>query len=159
MNSLAWTLLSIAVAALFLGFVILWVRYRVAARRRDEMIAARKSFHQRREWIEARFITEAMQSGKPRGLRWVNCDFRDDVSFARDCETGQLTALVGVTISFEAIEGGGMEEVEAVSNLRAATAVFHYEKGQWTTKGRAIMNLEPLEAIEHFRGKLVRIAE
>ena len=132
---------------------------RKVARQRTEMAAARFAFHRQREHLEAKFLQLASESGKPRGLRWVNCDFRDEVSLARDCETGALTALVGVTISFEAIEGGGMEDVEAVSNLRAATAVFQYDKGQWATQGQAIMNLEPLEAIAHFRGKLAPIAD
>ncbi|MEK6248535.1 MAG: hypothetical protein N2C12_10180, partial [Planctomycetales bacterium] len=61
------------------------------------------------------------------------------------------------TISFEAIEGGGMEEVEAVSNLRAATAVFFMDGDRWDTRGRVIFNLEPAEAIERFQGVLIRI--
>ena len=132
---------------------------RKIVRQRAEMAAARLAFHRQREHLEAKFLQLASESGKPRGLRWVNCDFRDEISLARDCESGALTALVGVTISFEAMEGGGMEDVEAVSNLRAATAVFQYDKGQWSTQGRAIMNLEPLEAIAHFRGKLAPIAD
>jgi len=146
--------LGIGVLALFR---ILSVRH--AHHQRQEMADAREAFHRQRERLEAKFLQLASESGMPRGLRWVNCDFRDEVSLARDCETGALTALVAVTISFEAIEGGGMEEVEAVSNLRAATAVFQYENGKWTTLGRAIMNLEPVEAIAHFRGKLAPIGD
>ena len=130
-----------------------------ASQQRTEMAAARQAFHRQRERLEAIFLKLASESGKPRGLQWVNCDFRDEVSLARDCETGALTALVAVTISFEAIEGGSMEDVEAVGNLRAATAVFQYDQGKWSTQGRAIMNLEPLEAIAHFRGKLAPIAD
>ena len=59
-----------------------------------------------------------------------------------------------MTISFEAIEGGGMEEVEAVGNLRAATAVFTWKNGQWTTQGRAVFNLEPREVLERYRDSL-----
>ena len=60
-----------------------------------------------------------------------------------------LQAFVAVTISFEAIEGGPMEDVEAVGNLRAATAVFYFSGGAWHTDGRAIFNLNPTEAIAY----------
>lgn len=114
----------------------------------------RKSFQLRREWLEADFVTRAESSGKPRGLRWMNCDFDDGVSFARDRHTGQYRALVGVTISFEAIEGGGMEDVEAVGNLRAATVVFRLDGPEWQSDGRALFNLDPEEAIAHYQNDL-----
>ncbi len=115
---------------------------------------ARQTFQLRREWLEADFVSRAGSSGKPRGLRWMNCDFDDGVAFARDRRTGQFRALVGVTISFEAIEGGGMEDVEAVSNLRAATVVFRLDGPEWQADGRALFNLNPEEAIEHYQSDL-----
>jgi len=115
---------------------------------------ARKLFHLRREWLEARFFTLAATSGKPRGLEWVDCDFDDDVSFARDRNTGQLRALVGVTIRFRAVEGGGMEDNPNVGNLRAASAVFHLDGDQWGTDGRVVFNLSPVQAIAHYRQEL-----
>ncbi len=119
-----------------------------------QIALAREMFHRQREWLEARFLTLASQSGKPRGLAWVDCDFEDAVSFARDRHTGELRALVGVTISFEAIEGGGMEDNENVGNLRAATAIFRLAGNQWQTDGRAIFNLNPAQAIKHFHHEL-----
>jgi hypothetical protein len=116
--------------------------------------AARDLFHLRREMLEAKFLTLAAQTGKPRGLTWIDCEFEDDVAFARDRLTRQLRALVGVTIRFEAVEGGGMEDNPNVHNLRAATAVFRLEQGRWTTDGRAIFNLNPAEAIRHFQNEL-----
>jgi hypothetical protein len=118
---------------------------------------ARKQFHLRREWLEANFLTLAAQSGSPRGLQWVDCDFDDEVSFARDRNTGRLRALVGVTISFEAIVGGGMEDNPNVSNLRAATAVFHLDGESWSTTGRALFNLNPEQAIERFGKELEHV--
>jgi hypothetical protein len=115
---------------------------------------ARAQFSLRREWLEARFLALAARSGKPRGLEWVDCEFDSGVRFARDRDSGQLRALVGVTISFEATVGGGMEDVEAVGNLRAATAVFKCEDGVWSTEGRAIFNLSPEQAIKHFEHEL-----
>ena len=101
--------------------------------------------------------TIASKRGSPRGLNWVDVDFDDDVSFARDRRSGELTALVGVAIRFEAIEGGGMEDVEAVANSKAATAVFRHRGTEWTTEGRAIFNLNPLEAIEYYQSELEHV--
>jgi hypothetical protein len=148
-----WIILGIAiVAALAAGLILPVIRRR---RVENNLILARQLFQQRREWLEARFLTIASQSGKPRGLAWVNCDFDDHVCFARDRSTGQLHCFVGVTVSFEAIEGGGMEDVEAVGNLRAATAVFAYDGKEWGSEGRTIFNLNPDEAIEHFHAQPV----
>ena len=108
---------------------------------------ARKLFHLQRERVEHRFFVLAASSGKPRGLEWVDCDFEDAVSFARDRLTGRLRALVAVTIRFKAIEGGGMEDNPNVGNPRAASAVFQFDNDQWATEGRALFNLNPLEAI------------
>jgi hypothetical protein len=119
-----------------------------------QIALAREMFRRQREWLEARFLTLASQSGKPRGLAWVNCEFENAVSFARDRQTGELRALVGVTISFEAIEGGGMEDNENVGNLRAATAIFRLSGNQWLTEGRAVFNLNPAQAIQHFHHEL-----
>ncbi len=115
---------------------------------------ARETFSWRREWLEAEFLKLAGQRGIPRGLAWVDCDFENDVQFAKDRATGQLRALAAVTIRFEAIEGGGMEDVEAVGLLRAATAIFFYDGKKWTTSGRALFNLNPSEAIRHYRHEL-----
>ena len=59
-----------------------------------------------------------------------------------------------VTIQFEATVGGDMEDVEAVGNLRAGTAVFLHDGEQWSTEGRTLYNLEPGEALSHFAGEL-----
>lgn len=105
-------------------------------------------FRLQREQLEARFFDLASHIGKPRGLRWVDCDWQADVTFARDTESGLLTAFVAVNIRFEAIEGGDMEDVAAVSTIRDAAAVFHYNKGRWGTGGRALFNMNPTDAIE-----------
>ena len=132
-----------------------WLRrsYRASAFAR-----ARRDFHLKREYLEAKFFELAAGSGKPRGLEWTACEFEDEVAYARDRQTAELAALVGITISFSAIEGGGMEHVEAVGNLRAATAVFQFREGKWRTDGRAIFNLNPTEAIRHFQSSLEMVA-
>ena len=79
------------------------------------------------------------------------------IEWVRAKQTGQWLALVGVTISFEAIEGGDMEGVEAVGNLRNASAVFYFQDERWQTAGRAIFNLNPDEALRHFSGGYERL--
>jgi hypothetical protein len=128
-----------------------------AARQAAEFVTARKEFHQQRERLEAKFFDLAAGSGKPRGLRWTDCDFENDVTYARNRRSGELSAFVAVTIGFEAIEGGLMEGVEAVSNLRAGTAVFRLDHGRWRTDGRAIFNLNPNEAIAYYQDNLVLV--
>jgi hypothetical protein len=112
---------------------------------------AKAEFARDRGDLQDQFFATAAASGRPRGLRWVKCDFRGEPAFARDPATGAMQALVAVEIGFEAIEGGGMEEVEAVGNIRAATAVFRRDHDQWTTDGRTVFNLNPQETISHFR--------
>ncbi len=116
--------------------------------RNRESRAGISCFRIQREQLEARFFDLAASLGKPRGLRWVDCDWLSDVQFARDTESGLLTAFVSVNIRFEAIEGGDMEEVAAVSTIRDAAAVFHYRNGRWGTGGRALFNMNPVDAIE-----------
>ncbi|MCA9186583.1 MAG: hypothetical protein R3E01_13660 [Pirellulaceae bacterium] len=150
-----WIILIACLGGLASVGVTAWMGHLLNERRRrhrsDDM---RKNFFRRREWLEAEFLKLASRSGKPRGLEWANCDFDNEVAFARDRHSGELRALVGITVSFTAIEGGGMEDVEAVHNLRSATAVFRCEIDRWTTDGRAVFNLNPNETIRHYQHEL-----
>ena len=114
---------------------------------------ARELFRLQRERLQDRFVQEAATSGKPRGLRWLKVEWDSNIEFSRDRATDQITAFVGVTVEFEAIEGGDMEGVAAVSNLRDATAVFFHDKGVWRTVGRALFNMNPQGALEHLNGQ------
>lgn len=121
----------------------------VAARRweRQQVRRAIQSFRHRREQLEARFYDLAKAQGKPRGLRWIACDWLDATTFARDRATGLITAFAGVNVRFEAIEGGEMEEVAAVGTVRDAVALFHFQSGGWGTGGRALFNMNPEDAV------------
>ena len=105
-------------------------------------------FHQRREALEAKFFDLAQSLGKPRGLKWRDCEWFDHVTFARDKNSKLLAAFVGVNIRFEAIEGGDMEGVAAVETIRDAVAVFHYHRGAWGTGGKVLFNMNPQDALE-----------
>jgi len=155
----AWWVGAVLSSILVLGaLALIWRPLRDRFRER-ELARARRDFHRHREHLEAKFMSLAGRSGKPRGLEWVRCDFEDDVIYARDRQNGQLSAFVGVTIGFEAIEGGGMEEVEAVGDLRAATAVFRVERGHWATDGSTLFNLNPAEAIAFYRENLELVGQ
>jgi len=141
-------LIAIAIAAW-----IVWRRERL----RREIVLASAEFARYRPTLQEDFRAAANVTGKPRGLRWKSCDFQDNVVLARDRANGRLIGLAGVTIAFEAVEGGGMEEVEAVSHLRAATAILTWTGREWTTTGRAAFNLEPREVLERYRDSLTAI--
>jgi hypothetical protein len=143
----------------FLIFVLLMVAWLLWALLRPSLFTRRvqralQRFVSDRAALETEFFKAAAATGKPRGLAWKECGFQPGVLLARDRANGELVGLVAVTISFEAIEGGGMEDVEAVGNLRAATAVFNWNGREWTTQGRAVFNLEPREVIERYRDSL-----
>jgi hypothetical protein len=143
----------------FLVFVLAVVAWLAWALARPALFARRvtralKQFAKQRQRLEREFLAAAAAMGKPRGLSWKECGFQPGVVLARDRANGEFVGLVAVTISFEAIEGGGMEDVEAVGNLRAATAVFNWNGGEWSTQGRAVFNLEPREVLERYRDSL-----
>ena len=48
-----------------------------------------------------------------------------------------------VNVSFEAVEGGDMEGLEAVSMIRDGSAVFHAQDGRWGSGGRVLFNVPP----------------
>lgn len=123
-----------------------WLRNREASK-------AIEQFKVRRELLEAKFLEFAQQVGKPRGLRWKHCDWQPETRFARDTATQLLTAFVSVEIHFEAIEGGDMEDVEAVGQVRDATALFHYQNGRWGTGGKAMFNMDPQSAVSRLEGQ------
>lgn len=118
---------------------------------------ARELFRLQKERLEAKFMDAAAATGKPKGLTWVDCAFESNLELVREERTRELLGLIPVTIKFAAIEGGPMEGVEAVDNLRYATAVFSFQKGQWITQGRALFNMHPHEALEHFGGALHKV--
>jgi len=130
-----------------------------AARRAEQLARIQRDFHRQREQLEAKFIDRAAATGKPRGLTWTNVSFDDDVIYVRDRRNRSLKALVAIEVSFEAVVGGGMEEVEAVSNVRAATAEFLYDGTRWCTAGRVYFNLAPSATVKYLSADLELVAE
>jgi hypothetical protein len=136
-----------------------WIRlWRLLAGRRGGR-GARNLFLRQRPQLQDAYFAAAVASGKPRGLRWKACEWEPAVEFARERATGSLTALAGVVIAFEAVEGGDMEGEAAVGNLRNASAVFFFHDGQWRTTGKTVFNLNPDEALARFHHQYERLPE
>lgn len=153
MHALVVFLVGLAIA-LVAG--VLWRRWRKAqieATRREAI----QLFEEQRPRLAEQFLAAAGATGKPRGLTWKNCELSGEPRFATDRVTGELYALVMATISFEAVAGGDMEDVEAVSNLRCATAIFVYRDHSWATDGRAVFNLEPDQSLQRYQESLAPI--
>jgi len=150
-----WWLLGVAA----LGVVILLLLRRPLRSFGKEVQGerARELFKLQRERLEAKFLSAAAATGKPRGLRWKDCQWEREAEFVRERRTGQIAALVAVTIQFEAVEGSDMEGLPAVSNLRNASAVFFFHRGHWDTVGKVVFNMNPNEAVAHFRNQYERI--
>lgn len=143
------------------GVLALWLLRGALGRSRSRRryTEAHDAFFAHRQELEGLFFKAASGLGKPRGLAWRSCDFGPRVLFSRDRVTGDIYALVRVTIAFEPIAGGGMEDVAAAGDLRCASALFEWRDATWTTTGRAIFNLEPREAVAHYQQSLEIITE
>lgn len=110
---------------------------------------AREFFRLQHERYEEHLLAAAAATGKPRGLAWAGCAFTGAAVVARD-RTGALIALVPAEVRFEPVAGSEMEGVAAAHEPRPATAVFRFARGEWTTDGRVVFNLDPPRAAATF---------
>lgn len=145
-----WLWLGPLLGLIGLGSLALtWRRLR-AFGNEVQLERARELFKLQRERLEAQFLRAAAATGKPRGLRWKDCQWEDAVELVRERTTGHIAALVGVTILFEAMPDGELDGLPAGEQPRTASAVFFYQNGHWHTVGKAIFNMNPHEAVAHF---------
>ena len=147
----------VAVVLLALG-IALWLAPRIG-RRKTPLAQAKQRFHVQRERLEAKFIQLAASHATPDAPQWTDCTFDDDVAYVRSRTTGELSAFVAVTIASENSGGAPGGTSDAVGNLQAGTAVFRFDRDHWETDGRAILNLSPSEAVQHFRNDLEFVEE
>ena len=147
-----WIWMTGAGVVIALAIALWWATVRHP--RRTSVERARKLFHLQRERLEFRFFQLAANSYKPRGLELIDCDFEDEISFARDRHNGRLRAYVAVTIRFQSIEGGGMEDNPNVGNLKAGSAEFRLDASDWGTDGKVLFNVNPVEAIQRYQQEL-----
>lgn len=126
------------------GFIRnLFSRTNTSAGRSQQIL---RTFEGQKQQLQEEFFRSAAGTGMPRGLRWKNCDWLSTYSLVQDPESSMYTLFCGVNISFEAIEGGDMEGVEAVSMIRDGSAVFHAQDGRWGTGGKVLFNMDPATA-------------
>ena len=139
MNQIYWVCLFS-----FLGIAVLFWLFFWPVLRAEVLL---RGFRKQRPQLESQFRQIASTSGKPKGLMWKQIDFEPKIHLVRDRNNGQFSALVAVSIEFEPITGGGMENVAAAFEKRSATALFHHSSKNWGTGGRVLFNLEPEQAI------------
>jgi len=127
--------------------------------RTSRLVQAKRRFHTQREHLEAKFVQLAATAVSPDVPQWADCLFGDDVAYVRNRSTGELSAFVAVALATEELNGPFHNSPEAVGNLQAGTAVFRFDRDHWETDGRAILNLNPSEAIHCFRNDLEIVDE
>ena len=157
MGTLLWGLVAVGLC-LVVAVALIW-RPLMAARREARFALACRDFHRQRERLETKFVQLGIVGTRADGPRWSDCQFEDDVAYARSRSTGELSAYVAVTIEMEAHESHPAPSPGAVGNLRAATAVFRFDGDHWETEGRAIFNLTPTEAIHFYHRDLEMVGQ
>ena len=159
MSPLHWAVIGvILVLGAFVVIALVW-RPLLAARREARFALACRDFHRQRERLEVKFVQLGIIHAKPDGPRWSDCFFDDDVAYARNRSTGELSAFVAVAIEMEDLDGHVPHAPGAIGNLRNATAVFRFDGDHWETDGRAIFNLTPTEAIHFYQRDLQMVGQ
>lgn len=130
-----------------------WVRWREARFARAE-----RSFRWQRERLEAKFAQLGLLGLNGDSEGWIDCDFDDAVSYARERWTGRLSAYVGVTLVIPSTDDSGLGEAPSPDHRRDATAVFRFADDHWDTEGRVIFNLSPTEVLQFYRRGLRGVA-
>jgi hypothetical protein len=138
-----------AVVALLCVWCSAW-----GARREATFARARRDFHVQRERLEAKFIRLATANASPEAPRWEDCTFDDDVAYVRSRTTRELSALVAVTVATDAREKAPTGVADVINHLHVGTVMFRFDRDHWETDGRAILNLNPAEAIRLYRDDL-----
>ena len=94
MTTIGWIVVGLVfLAGIVLGAVL--AKKKSLGGRQRQLAEARQQFHRMREQLEAKFLQRAALTGKPRGLRWADCEFENDVTYARDRKTSELTCVRG----------------------------------------------------------------
>ena len=128
-------------------------------RSHPDAISVLRQYEVEQNCLQQEFLKKARAAGFPRGLRWTQCEWLPSRILLKDRHTSEICLLAGINVSFEAIEGGDMENVAAVSMLRDACAVFQLTASGWGTSGRALFNMNPAEAAEKLSDSYVLYPE
>lgn len=155
MDVVMWCFLIVGLL-LLAGAVASWRPF-MAAWREARFAVARRDFHHQRERLEAKFVT--LGHVNVSGPHWRDCEFDDDVSYARSRTSGQLSALVSVSIEMDDPEDFSFLSDDLPQEFQNATAVFHFNGDHWDTQGKAIFNLTPTQAIHLYHSDLEMVAQ
>ncbi len=104
-------------------------------------------FQLQHERLEAQFLQAALASGNPPGLRWRACRFNQEIVFAREKQSGQLAAFVGMEAELEPMEPANGQAAPPGHGA----ALFYFQRGHWHTSGEAFLNFTPAQVLEQFR--------
>lgn len=148
-----------AIAILVAMGIAIVLRPLRASWRQARFEEARRVFHRQRERLEAKFIQLGINANRPAVPRWVDCEFEDDVTYARSRATGELSAFVAVTLEMDVSADRSLPPGEGTGHFRDGTAVFRFDRGHWQTDGRAIFNLSPTEAIRFYHRDLELVGQ
>ena len=96
-------------------------------------------FAQKREWLEARFISVLNRVDPIEGQRWESAHWHDEVLWARDRQTRDLLAL--------SLRPFRARAIRATLEPRHATVLFEFRKGHWCAEGKRLDEMRPDEAI------------
>ncbi len=130
--ALVGSAMAAAVAAT-VGLRSLWVASR---RRRLRRLVDRFRFE--REQLEAKFFDLARAHASE---DWDAADFDGPARFVRDRDARRISALVEVVL------------LRGPRPASHATAIFHVQRGRWTTQGRMFENLNPEETLERYHDR------
>ena len=154
----AWWILAVVAAGGIGAILSLWWPLR-ARRRQRGFSQARRDFHIQRERLEVKFIHLAATKPAPHVLHWDGCEFDDDVAYVRNRATGEVSAFVGITVSASDPTGPMIDIADLIDSLHVGTAIFRFDGVRWETDGKAILNLNPAEAIRQHQKDLEVIGE
>lgn len=138
--------MKIAIISVVVVILLVWLLLRAG----PPLVLIQQRLQERLDELHAEHFQLAANSGKPRGLRWKHIEWEAEPKLAKERTSGLWIALLGATIQFEAIEGSDMEGLPAVNNLRVATGIFFYDRGDWHTSGRMIFNMTPDDVAQQF---------
>jgi len=150
-----WWVLALAPVAF--GALALLSRPALRRRRLGRSARARHEFHLQRERLEMRFLQlAAAQQGADTtdSLDWDRCEFDDDVAYVRSRATGELSALVGMTVARRDSGSPITDIADLLSAMQTGTAIFRFDGKHWRTDGKALLNLNPSEAIRRLAGDM-----
>lgn len=139
--------IAIVAAAVALGFFGLATKAVRDQRRATEIDRAVNSFRLQREYVEAKFFDVAGSLGQQPAVRWRECEWQRNATFARDLQSGVITAFVSLVVHFETTEEAQQLGAEGGATACQAAALFHYHEGRWTTNGWILLNMDPDDAL------------